>query len=114
MDRILCSTSAFDTLVTGDVDENHVTESGNSFLTLLSTITERYEELPQPGHRLQFLQLQLDLIDDFRVRLLQKLQEENLEPLSSKFPNILNTVNYVRDVLEEWGVNTVIVTKADL
>ena len=107
MDRILGSGTAFDTLVSGDVDENHVTECADGFLTLLSTITERYEMLPQPGHRLQFLQLQLDLIDDFRVRLLQMLREENLDPLNSKFPNILNTVNYVRNVLEEWSVNTV-------
>lgn len=107
MDRILGSATAFDTLVSGDVDENHVTECADGFLTLLSTITERYETLPQPGHKLQFLQLQLDLIDDFRVRLLQMLREENLEPLTSKFPNILNTVNYVRNVLEEWSVNTV-------
>lgn len=107
MDRILGSATAFDTLVSGDVDENHVTECADGFLTLLSTITERYEMLSQPGHKLQFLQLQLDLIDDFRVRLLQMLQEENVEPLTSKFPNILNTVNYVRNVLEEWSVNTV-------
>lgn len=27
---------------------------------------DRYEALPQPGHRLQFLELQLELLDDFR------------------------------------------------
>lgn len=107
MDRILTSETAFETFVSRDVDENRVTECADSFLALLSTITERYETLPQPGHRLQFLQLQLDIIDDFRIRLLQKLKEENLDPLYSKFPNIVNTVNYIRSVLQEWGVNTV-------
>ncbi|KAL0278155.1 UNVERIFIED_CONTAM: hypothetical protein PYX00_000058 [Menopon gallinae] len=106
MDRILSSESAFETFVSRDIDENRVTECAESFLALLSTITERYETLPQPGHRLQFLQLQLDIIDDFRIRLLQKLKEEELNPLYSKFPNIINTVNYIRNVLQEWGANT--------
>lgn len=101
------SSTAFTPLVSGDIDENRVTECGNSFITLLSTLTERYEILPQPGHKIQFLQLQLDLIDDFRVRLLQKLGDDNPELLTSNFPSILNTVNYVRSVLDEWGNTTV-------
>ena len=90
MDIFLTSPSAFNTLVSGDIDENRITECGHSFINLLSTLTERYEILPQPGHKLQFLQLQLDLIDDFRVRLLQKLNEESSDLLTSKFPFILN------------------------
>lgn len=107
MDVFLTSPTAFNTIVSGDIDENRVTECADSFINLLSTLTERYEIFRQPGHKLQFLQLQLDLIDDFRVRLLQKLGEEKSEPLNSKFPNILNTVNYVTNVLAEWGVTTV-------
>lgn len=42
------------------------TISADMFITLLQTIMDRYEALPQPGHRLQFLELQLDLLDDFR------------------------------------------------
>ncbi|KAK6623999.1 hypothetical protein RUM44_010857 [Polyplax serrata] len=106
MDVFLTSPTAFNTIVSGDIDENRVTECADSFINLLSTLTERYEIFRQPGHKLQFLQLQLDLIDDFRVRLLQKLGEEKSEPLNSKFPNILNTVNYVTNVLAEWGVTT--------
>lgn len=107
MDNIITSDTAFNTLVTNVSDDLQVTECGSSFIALLSTLTERYEMLPQPGHKLQFLELQLFLIDDFRVRLLQKLNQENSDPLSSKFPHILNTVNYVRNVLEEWGSTTV-------
>ncbi|KAJ9577197.1 hypothetical protein L9F63_006254, partial [Diploptera punctata] len=104
MDAMLSSETAWLPLGTPELDELRVTECGESFLTLLLTITERYSSLPQPGHRLQFLELQLELLDDFRVRLLQLLkEEESLEPLSSRLPPILNTISYIASVLMEWG-----------
>ena len=104
MDAMLSSETAWLPLGTPELDELRVTECGESFLTLLLTITERYSSLPQPGHRLQFLELQLELLDDFRVRLLQLLkEEESLEPLNSRLPAILNTVSYIASVLLEWG-----------
>lgn len=57
--------------------------------------------------RLQFLELQLELIDDWRVRLLQLLHQNCEDPLNSLIPNILNSVNYVLNVLMEWGVTVV-------
>ncbi|XP_049774024.1 RAD50-interacting protein 1 [Schistocerca cancellata] len=104
MDAMLSSETAWQPLTTADVDELRITEVGESFLTLLLTITERYSCLPQPGHRLQFLELQLELLDDFRVRLLQLLNEERLEdPLTSRLPTILNTIAYICSVLQEWS-----------
>ena len=39
------------------------------------THTERYKMLPQAADRLVFLNLQKHLIDEFRIRLIQKLKE---------------------------------------
>ncbi|XP_034181746.1 RAD50 interactor 1 isoform X1 [Osmia lignaria lignaria] len=109
MDVILSSSTAWEKLINSDSDDMKVTECADAFLTLLTTISDRYKHLPQPGHRLQFLELQLELIDDWRIRLLQLLCE-NYEHLSyhvfltSLIPCILNTLHYVATVLEEWGV----------
>ncbi|XP_068082045.1 RAD50-interacting protein 1 isoform X2 [Anabrus simplex] len=103
MDAMLSSETAWLPLGTPELDELRVTECGESFLSLLLTITERYSSLPQPGHRLQFLDLQLELLDDFRVRMLQLLHEEFPDPLNSRLPAILNTISYLASVLQEWG-----------
>ncbi|KAK1137114.1 hypothetical protein K0M31_001641 [Melipona bicolor] len=104
MDAILSSNTAWEKLPSSDTDDMKVTECADAFLTLLTTISDRYKHLPQPGHRLQFLELQLELIDDWRVRLLQLLHENYEDPLTSLMPRILNTLHYVATVLEEWGV----------
>ncbi|KOC70466.1 RAD50-interacting protein 1 [Habropoda laboriosa] len=104
MDAILSSNTAWEKLSNSDTDDMKVTECADAFLTLLITISDRYKHLPQPGHRLQFLELQLELIDDWRVRLLQLLHENYEDPLTSLMPCILNTLHYVGTVLEEWGV----------
>lgn len=49
MDSILSSESAWTEL--GGSDDIKITEAAEAFLTLLSTMTERYSVLPQPGHR---------------------------------------------------------------
>lgn len=108
MDALLSSETAWSLLGPSDLDDLKVTESIDSFLSLLLAITERYSCLPQPGHRLQFLELQLELLDDWRVRLLQLLREEHPDPLKPKarFPAILNSINYLASVLREWESNT--------
>ncbi|XP_011502922.1 PREDICTED: RAD50-interacting protein 1 [Ceratosolen solmsi marchali] len=104
MDAILSSETAWSRLPGFETDEMKVTECSEAFLILLSTISDRYNHLPQPGHRLQFLDLQLELIDDFRVRLLQLLRENYKDPLLSLMPSILNTLYYVSIVLQNWGI----------
>lgn len=51
MDAILSSNTAWEKLSTSDIDDMKVTECADAFLTLLSTISDRYKHLPQPGHR---------------------------------------------------------------
>lgn len=106
MDSVLASDDAFSSL-TCDVDEMKITVCADMFVTLLQTITERYEALPQPGHRLQFLELQLELLDDFRIRLLQLHHMETDDPVESRLPQIANTVNYIENVLMDWGTTVV-------
>jgi len=52
---------------------------------------------------LQFVELQLELIEEWRVRLVQLLREERPRPLASKLPAMLNSVSYVSAVLREWA-----------
>ncbi|XP_076275359.1 RAD50 interactor 1 [Rhynchophorus ferrugineus] len=104
MDAILspCSVEAFE-LLASDVEDLKITTCADAFITLLQTITSRYEGLPQPGHRLQFLELQLELLDDFRVRLLQLVNAEEGDVMESKIPSIANTLYYIENVLVDWG-----------
>ncbi|XP_048248594.1 RAD50-interacting protein 1-like [Haliotis rufescens] len=86
-----------------DVDELKVPECGESFMTLLLTITDRYKPLPDVTSKLRFLGLQLELLEDFRVRVVQVMQQETHNPVGSCFCAILNTVHYVGEVLQEWS-----------
>lgn len=51
MDAMLSSETAWLPLIGGEGDDLKITEVGEAFLTLVSTITDRYSMLPQPGHR---------------------------------------------------------------
>ena len=51
MDAILSSNTAWEKLPGPDVDNMKVTECAEAFLNLLTTISDRYNHLPQPGHR---------------------------------------------------------------
>jgi len=51
MDAILNSNTAWERLTSSDIDDMKVTECADAFLTLLTTISDRYKHLPQPGHR---------------------------------------------------------------
>ncbi len=59
--------------------------------------------LPYPQHRLCFLDLQLELLDDFRIRLLQVRAQENQGPLGQCYCAILNSASYVSEILSEWS-----------
>ncbi|XP_025836467.1 RINT1-like protein [Agrilus planipennis] len=104
MDLMLSPNSpeAFEPILT-DIDDFKVTTCADMFITLLQTMTDRYELLPQPGHRLQFLELQLELLDDFRVRLLQLVHAEEGNIVESRVPMIVNTLFYIENVLIDWG-----------
>lgn len=86
-----------------DVDELKVPECGESFMTLMLTITDRYKHLPQPQHKLRFLALQQELLEDFRTRLVQVMKQEAQNVLGPHYCSILNTAYYIVEVLREWS-----------
>lgn len=96
--------TAFDPLA-AEEEEFKITICADTFVTLLQTITERYESLPQPGHRLQFLDLQVELLDNFRIRLLQLANsaDDRKDLMESKVASIANTTYYIENVLLDWG-----------
>ncbi|KAJ0177152.1 hypothetical protein K1T71_007161 [Dendrolimus kikuchii] len=83
------------------------------FIALLKTIEDRYAVLPQPGHRLQFLELQLELVEEWRVRLTQllsaALESLTVESFLSPGPKchpltaIINAAHHTRTVLLQWA-----------
>lgn len=79
-------------------------------------MTDRYKYLPSPEHRLKFLDMQLELLEDFRIRLVQVMKEVTHDSLGDTFCAILNGVHYITDVLREWCNTTVsdstVVTKS--
>ncbi|KAM3964419.1 RAD50 interactor 1 [Aphomia sociella] len=83
------------------------------FISLLKTIEDRYAVLPQPGHRLQFLELQLELLEEWRVRLTQLLSAAadalgvdslltaDATPLA--LTAVINAAHHTRIVLLQWA-----------
>ncbi|XP_044279187.1 RAD50-interacting protein 1 isoform X2 [Varanus komodoensis] len=88
-----------------DVDEMKVPDCAETFMTLLLVITDRYKHLPTAARKLQFLELQKELVDDFRIRLTQVMKEETRVPLAFRYCAILNAVNYIATVLADWADN---------
>lgn len=104
MDNILTSGTAWEFIDPNNLEELKIPRSADQFIRLLDAIRERYCGLPQPGHQLQFLNLQLELIEDFRCRLVQ-LHNSAMDNVSTT--KILNAINYLVSVLREWGENVV-------
>lgn len=105
MDKLLSAETAWNPRYQDerDLDELNVPECAETFMTLLLTMTERYSSLPQISCQLSFLALQLELLDDFRLRLHQLCQFQVQEPLKSNYCSIINAVHYVVTVLNEWS-----------
>lgn len=82
-----------------ELDELKIPKCSDQFVRLLEAMKERYCILPQPQHQLQFLELQIELIDNFRRRLVQ------LHKTSVNTLDILNAIFYISSVLREWGEN---------
>ncbi|KAF7647510.1 hypothetical protein LDENG_00171300 [Lucifuga dentata] len=88
-----------------DMDELKAPDCAETFMTLLQVITDRYRALPSPSAQLKFLELQRELMDDFRIRLTQVMKEESRCPLGARYCAILNAVNYISTILGDWGDN---------
>jgi len=83
-----------------ELEELKIPKCADQFVRLLEAMKERYCILPQPHHQLQFLALQIDLVDSFRRRLIQLHNTGSVSTL-----NVLNAIFYIAAVLREWGEN---------
>jgi len=77
------------------------------FVAILRCVTDRFAHLQQPGHKLQFLKLLLDLIDDFRIRCLQTWKSSNeFDEVTSEDVLIdyviADSLIHVQNVVESW------------
>lgn len=100
MDLILQSESAWDCLEPSSTEKLKIPRCADQFIRLLDAIRERYCNLPQPSHRILFLRLQMELIDNFQRRLVQL---HNNPDNDVNTVHILNALNYVIFVLTEWN-----------
>ncbi|KAL1457966.1 hypothetical protein WDU94_008144 [Cyamophila willieti] len=97
MDVMFESETAWSEVHSG-IEEIKLYECPELFTLLLSTMTERYESLPSLSSKSEFLHLQLCLLDEFRLRLIQVMHEqENL------LVQILNTAHYLNYTVNEWS-----------
>lgn len=104
MDAILAGNSAATFIDPNNLEDLKIPRCADQFVRLLDAIRERYCNLPQPGHQLQFLNLQLELIESFRLRLHQMHNSPTIDVSTTL---VLNAINYVNSVLREWGENVV-------
>lgn len=63
---------------------------------------DRYENLPYASKKLRFLKMQITLMDDYRLRLCQINRDELKDPLSKTNFGVLNAINYILFILDEW------------
>lgn len=104
MDAILTTGVPWSFIDPDNLEDLKIPKCADQFIRLLDAIRERYCNLPQPGHQLQFLNLQLELIESFRRRLVQ-LHNSPVDNVSTTM--VLNAINYLNSVLREWGEKVV-------
>lgn len=81
---------------------NYLATNGST-LPYFSLSPDRYKHLPQPEHKLRFLALQQELLEDFRTRLVQVMKQEAQNVLGQQYCSILNTASYIVEVLQQWS-----------
>ncbi|CAD5115923.1 DgyrCDS4853 [Dimorphilus gyrociliatus] len=105
MDKMLSSETAWISSYKDveNIDEGKVPECAENFMNLMLTMTDRYKSVDNMSVKLKFASLQLQLLDDFRIRLIQIKAQIDNNPVSGQMCAILNTVFYVSQVLKEWS-----------
>ena len=73
------------------------------FLSLL----ERFRCIPSLYIKLQFLELQVDLLLEFQRDLADNVSKVQSTPLSERFSAYLNATHYMVSLLQKWGEETV-------
>ncbi|VDO20623.1 unnamed protein product [Brugia timori] len=85
-----------------DVDMQQAPECTDQFLLMIESITERYRWIESLDVQSQFLNVQIFMLDDFRLRLVHISQQLG-SPWEKPFIQILNSAWYLAYVLDEWN-----------
>ncbi|XP_054165500.1 RAD50-interacting protein 1-like [Oppia nitens] len=86
-------------------DELKICECGDNFVLMLQSVTNRCSFFTNESLKYAFIKLQLEMLDDFRLRLIQLLHTSDKSwPLSQRYFAIINTINYLIFVLNEWKI----------
>ncbi|XP_015787513.1 RAD50-interacting protein 1 isoform X2 [Tetranychus urticae] len=113
IETIISSETAWSPLVTSIDDEDEdedilkVPEIADNFILMLQSITDRFSHLSKISHQYAFIVLELEMLADFHLRLSQiyrSLDSEGLNqwPFTQRFFSIINTLNYVILLLNNW------------
>ncbi|XP_050438401.1 RAD50-interacting protein 1 isoform X2 [Adelges cooleyi] len=82
-----------------------LTTCADNLLTLLNTMTDRYSILRQPRHKLQFLKLQTDLLEEFKTKIIDGYHTRENQNTVEDLQQLLCTLHYICYVLYNWGTN---------
>ncbi|VDK65650.1 unnamed protein product [Onchocerca ochengi] len=85
-----------------DVDMQQVPECTDQFLLMIESMTERYRWIESLDVQSQFLNVQIFMLDDFRLRLVH-ISQQLASPWQKPFIQILNSAWYIAYVLDEWN-----------
>lgn len=84
-------------------DELRICEAADNFVLMLQSITNRSSFLTDTSLQYQFVKLELEILDDFRLRLIQLVHNcDHSWPYSQQYFAIINSINYLIVVLDEW------------
>ncbi|CAK9304641.1 unnamed protein product [Gordionus sp. m RMFG-2023] len=91
-------------------NKDKIPEFVEKYVVLLEYLNDRYEYIPYPLQKIQFLSLQIELLDDFRIRLLQICRQKKLDNTSlteikinlKPFCYLINSFHIIIKLLEKW------------
>uniref|UniRef100_A0A914CCS2 Metallo-beta-lactamase domain-containing protein n=1 Tax=Acrobeloides nanus TaxID=290746 RepID=A0A914CCS2_9BILA len=106
VDHILSDELAYESRYkdANDVDSHLVPNFADAFVILMDSMTERYRSIPDLRIQQRFVKLQLIIVDEFRSRIVQ-IGQEIESPWKSPFPQLMNALRYMTEVLDEWSGN---------
>uniref|UniRef100_A0A0M3I5D6 RAD50-interacting protein 1 n=1 Tax=Ascaris lumbricoides TaxID=6252 RepID=A0A0M3I5D6_ASCLU len=85
-----------------DLDLHRVPECTDQFIVLIESMTERYRWVTNVDVQARFLELQVLMLDEYRLRLVQ-ISQQLSSPWEEPFVQLLNSFWYVGCILEEWN-----------
>lgn len=95
-----------DRLTGSSTSDELVPECAEKLMQIIAGITERFRCIPSLYIKLQFLQLQVDLLLEFQTDLVDNVSKVQSSPFSSRFSAYLNAADYMVSLLQKWGEET--------